>query len=325
MDIARLTPYPLAFTVESLDSNTDYVAAILNSHTSDLVEIGETSDSDGNLTVTLPSYFQRYDDEYLVEIYISDGEDSNGYILGDLVHTDGLAIYRPYLDPATLADTDDTISEMRLYEQAARLIINSIADGFYYQRRVYVTEGNGSDYMPISGRLCKVVKCISNDQIVFDSENTDTSWENYFVYQVTADHTAITQDVSSYNGFNRRSARNPITQAAASDTWSPWDYNPPSMIRTNYGGQMFINGYDYTFVVEQGWPFVPSDIKMATRLLINDLKCQGVDYARKYISQFTGDQFGFKLDGRAFVGTGNKMVDDILLKYPRKIDRIGVL
>lgn len=235
MDIARLTPYPLAFTVESLDSNTDYVAAILNSHTSDLVEIGETSDSDGNLIVTLPSYFQRYDDEYLVEIYVSDGEDSNGYILGDLVHTDGLAIYRPYLDPATLADTDDTISEMRLYEQAARLIIDSIADGFYYQRRVYVTEGNGSDYMPISGRLCKVVKCISNDQIVFDSENTDTSWENYFVYQVTADHTAITQDVSSYNGFNRRSARNPITQAAASDTWSPWDSNPPSIIRTNYG------------------------------------------------------------------------------------------
>lgn len=88
---------------------------------------------------------------------------------------------------------------------------------------------------------------------------------------------------------------------------------------------MFINRHDYTFVVDQGWPFVPSAIKISTRLLINDLKCQGVDYARKYISQFTGDQFGFKLDGRAFVGTGNKMVDDILLKYPRKIDRIGVL
>ena len=304
-----------------------YVVAIMDSHTRDLVEFEALPTMEGTLEINLPEYFQRYDAEYLVEIYLKDGEEADeSPIRGNLVWTDGLAIYRPYVDPASLMKDDDTLEDMEFYEQAARTVIDSIiTDGFYYKRTIAQTEGLGLDYIPLPYRLCKDIKVIDNDVVTFDAENTDEDWTNADTYVITSDSTAITRDVSNYQGYNRYQARPTRVRPAWSDTWSPYDDASPEFVRSSLGGAMYSLGGDFTFVVETGWPYVPTDIKLAMKLLVKDLKCGGFEYTNRYVAQFTGDQFGFKFDAQAFVATGNMAVDKILGRYVRQFNRASVL
>jgi hypothetical protein len=87
----------------------------------------------------------------------------------------------------------------------------------------------------------------------------------------------------------------------------------------------FPNGYDYKFILESGYPSVPSDIARAATLLIDDIKCGRIDYYQRYITSYNTDQFRLQFDKRLFEGTGNIVVDKILSKYAKSITRLGVL
>jgi len=60
-------------------------------------------------------------------------------------------------------------------------------------------------------------------------------------------------------------------------------------------------------------------------LLVEDIKCNNLDYAGRYIKDYNTDQFKIKFDDRVFEGTGNMIVDKILSKYAKSIRIIGVL
>ena len=90
---------------------------------------------------------------------------------------------------------------------------------------------------------------------------------------------------------------------------------------------MFPVNYDYVVTVETGWPIIPQDIKQATMLLINDLKCNNLPYINSYIREYESDQFTLKFERDIFLSdkTGNRIVDRILSAYVRPIYRLGVL
>jgi hypothetical protein len=70
---------------------------------------------------------------------------------------------------------------------------------------------------------------------------------------------------------------------------------------------------------------VPQDIKDATNMLIEDIKCGKLSYVTKYISEYETDQFRVKYNDLALKGSGNLLVDRILQNYSIPIYRIGVL
>jgi len=162
--------------------------------------------------------------------------------------------------------------------------------------------GLGADYIPLWWDAKRILAVYENDVLVEDR-----------TYEITRDKTAITETVP--DGVNRNEQAPLIIPAASSDIV---DANLPPL-------RGFPNGYDYKFVLEVGYPTVPSDIVRAATLLIDDIKCGRNDYYQRYISAYNTDQFRLQFDSRVFEGTGNIIVDKILSKYAKSITRLGVL
>lgn len=337
MEITRLQPFPLTLSQTGFEPNTDYVLAIMDDHAVDLVEITVTSDEDGAISITLPSYFARYDDEYRGEIYLQDGEDEDGFpIRGDLVWVDTITIMRPYVNPDLLAETEEDQADAMMYEDIARAIINSITGGFMYKREVFETTGLGADYLAIPYRLNKIIKVYENGVLVFDAESDDPDWRNVREYYISPDKSAITVSVPTTSGINRNQSKRVAGRYGSSDSFTHYNTNDsPNFSETVYDTKTFVDmtgntsmfpeGWDYTIIVEAGWPIIPEDIKKATMLLVNDLRCSNLPYANAYIAEYKSDQFSFKLDDGVFTKTGNRIADKILSAYVRPIYRLGVL
>lgn len=339
MEILRLQPFPLTFSHEGFEPNRDYVFVILDDHNTELTQLLVSSDSSGVIETNLPDYYSKYDDEYRGEIYFNLSMTPETTVLrGDLVWIDTITIMRPYVDPDNLADTPDDQADAEMYEAIARAIINSITGGFMYSRQTVETVGMGNDYLSLPFRLNKIVKVYENDVLVYDSEPEDPdNWTNAYEYFITADKGAISVSVPQSSGYNRLQSKPPFRQKGASDSFTLYNTNdsPNYSEGTSYntkvfaggtaGSPMFPSGWDYVVIVEAGWPVIPQDIKQATMLIVNDLKCNNIPYINAYIKEYKSDQFDLKFDDRVFKDTGNRIADKILSAYVRPIYRLGVL
>jgi hypothetical protein len=251
-----------------------------------------TSDSTSKVAVPLSPL---YDGDYRITV---DGEEHD------------VTVVRPYVDPNSLTSSDYPLSKAIKDEAIARAIIDSvILEGFYYEKKVIDMVGLGADYLPIWINAQKLLKLIENNVKIFDANDP----EKYNVkYGLTEDKTAITIDFNEQ--INRAESANLQFPQALSDLWD-----------MKFGYRGFPKGFDYVIYVEAGYRRVPTNIQRAAELLIEDIKCNGLDYIGRYVSDYTTDQFKIKFDDRVFEGTGNMVVDKILSKYSKAIRRVGVL
>lgn len=328
MNILRLPPYPLSITYTVPAASTDYVILIKDSDR-DIVRIEEVVESNtaSIVTLELPEYFSKYDESYHLEIYeaiyITGQTDPN---LGDIVVEDNLNIERPYIDPSTLGTTASEIKEYEGYESLARAIIDSVTGGFYYETSYIETVGQGTDYMPLWVKAYKVLKVYENAELVYDIDDTDGPALGDWNYLITKDKTAITKDpVAAVDAMNR-SERKPARMAlAASDSIFMFDTEDSGNTMTVQPGVVFGQGVDYIFLLETGYRVVPIDIQDAASMLINDIKCGKLDYYKRYVTNYSTDQYRLQFDKGLFEGTGNLLVDKILDKYITNIGKPGVL
>jgi archaellum component FlaF (FlaF/FlaG flagellin family) len=292
MEILRLPSSEPQATIEVSEANTEYEYTILNLSDSSITTGAVTSDGNSEVTV---SFSRHYDSDYRVVI---DGTEHF------------FTVVRPYVDPNALASNFSEVAEYTRHEELARAIIDSVViEGFYYKKRVIDTVGLGADYLPMWLNVKKINKLYENNILMYDSSDLENS---SMLYKLTDDKTAITID---YDGqINRSEGANLILPQAMSDLWD-----------MTFGYRGFAKTFDYTIHLEVGYNRVPSEIKRATELLIEDIKCNNLDYAGRYIKDYNTDQFKIKFDDRVFEGTGNMIVDKILSKYAKSIRIIGVL
>lgn len=330
--ILRLPPYPLYVTYTVPDETAEYILVIEDvAEQSEIEEFisgesGGDSSSTGKITYELNGDFVKYDKSYAVTVY----EDIDGE-RGDIVLEDNLQIERPYIDPTELArsfnETSATeITKYKEYESLARAIIDTVVDGFYYRRKYIEVVGQETDYMPLWDRTHKILKVYKNAELVYDIDNEDGPALVDYTFVITKDKTAITKDpvaaVDSVNRAERRPARLPV---ASSDSFGIFDTEDSGNIQTITPGVGFPEGVDYIFLVETGYKVVPIDIQDAVKLLIEDIKCGKLDYYKRYVKNYSTDQFKIEYDKRMIDGTGNIIVDKILAKYVDNIVRPGVL
>jgi hypothetical protein len=330
--VLRIPPYPLSVTYEVPDESADYILVIEDVPEQTEIEefisgeSGGDSSSTGKITYELTGDFVKYDKSYAVTVY----EDIDGE-RGDIVLEDNLQIERPYVDPIKLAqsynETSATeIAKYKEYESLARAIIDTIVDGFYYKRKYLETVGQETDYMPLWDRVHKILKVYENAELVYDVDNENGPALVEYTFLITKDKTAITKDpleyVDSVNRAERKPARIPV---ASSDSFAIFDTEDSGNVSTITPGVAFPAGVDYIFLVETGYKVVPIDIQDAIKLLIEDIKCGKLDYYKRYITNYSTDQFKVEYDKRIMEGTGNIIVDKILSKYVDNITRPGVL
>jgi hypothetical protein len=291
MQILRVPPYNTDVVVSVSSPGTEYDYTILDMADSSITSETATSNSSSNVTISLPS---KYDNTYTISI------DDEEYIVD---------VVRPYVDPNTKGETATEIEKYARNEELARAIIDSVVDdGFYYKKKIYSTVGLGADILPIWDSIKKLLKLYENNVLVFDSSDPDS----YTVkYEVDKNKMGIQETIT--DTFNRSESAPNILPAAATD-----------MLDLNYFFRGFPRGYDYLVVGEFGYPKIPSEIVRATELLIEDIDCGKLDYYKRYIADYSTDQFKIKFDAGVFDGTGNILVDKILSKYQKPIKSLGV-
>ncbi len=296
MDILRIAKNIVDGNIEVTllvpeDVSGDFIVTITDLADLSKTTIEETFIGGESYTTTLSG---KYDSSYVIELY--------SVAEARVVVEETYEISRPYVDPNTLAETATDISKMAQHEELARAIIDSILpEGFYYKKKTLELTGMGADYLPIWSEVKRVLSVTENNVLV-----TDRS------FGISLDKTAI---IELQPGVYNRSEGAPISlPAGASDS----DY-------ISYVTTGFVKDWDYRVVVETGYTIVPSDIKRATELLIEDIACGKLDYYQRYVSSYNTDQFRIQFDKELFNGTGNLIVDKILSKYSKSITRLGVL
>lgn len=328
MNILRLPPYPLSVTYTVPEVSTDYIVVIKDSDR-DIIRLEEVIESTAGskVTIELTDYFSKYDDIYDLSIYeavYATGETDPTE--GDIVVEDSLNIERPYVDPSSLGTTATEIAEYTEHESVARAIIDSVTGGFYYETSYIETVGQGTDYMPIWERAYKILKVYENAELVYDVDDADGPALGEWNYLITKDKTAITKDpVAAVDALNRSERKRSRMSLAASDSIFMFDTEDSGNTLTVQPGVVFDEGVDYIFLLETGYKVVPIDIQDATNMLINDIKCGKLDYHKRYVVNYSTDQFKIQFDKASFDGTGNIIVDKILDRYVTNIGKPGVL
>jgi len=301
MEILRVSPYtttsigvevPSDYEDETFTINIIDMADLSLSTSTIVASEGET------ITVSLPA---RYDSDY--DVVIMDSED-------DIIHTELYEVRRPYTSPESLGTTATEIDKFTKYEELSRAIIDSvIPSGFYYKKQTLEISGMGSDYLPLWIDAKKILKVYENNVLVYDAAEPDLYTRSF---EIIKDKTAI---VESYEDRINRAEGKPLYMPTASS----------DLLDTKLAYRGFPDTYDYRIVLEVGHVRVPSDIRRAVELLIDDIDCGKLDYYKRYMASYSTDQFKIGFDSRVFEGTGNIIVDKILSKYAKSIVRPGVL
>ena len=185
MQILRVSPYPLVASWDVPLANTAYVLELEDAVDKSKETVSVTSSTDSKVTYTLPQSELELDREFSVRIYGTSGE---------TVLADVLSVYRPYVDPNTLATTATDIQEYTTLEIVARAIIDEfIDDGFYNKKEVIQDIGNGTDYFPVWNQVNKVLKVYENNLLVFDGEDKDLEVSGFYdTDQSITDNVALT-------------------------------------------------------------------------------------------------------------------------------------
>jgi hypothetical protein len=326
MIILRLPPFPISIKYDVPEANTDYFFYIENEEDTVFGSNTITSNSNSQITYTLDEDFVKYDNDYNVTIYESIDDEP-----GDLVVEDILTVVRPYVNPKTLGTTASEIASATYNERIARAIIDSVVGSrFTFEKKIFETVGQGTDYMPVWDSLYKVNQAYENGKLVFDSSLVEPALDGYN-YIVTKDKTAIIKvptDAFSTDSFNR-AERKPLTyREGASDSfyaYAPYENFDNMWMNTRNQAVAFPEGHDYIFVYEVGYKVIPNDIREATLMLIDDIACGKMDHYKAYVSDYKTDQFSLRYDPLKFLGTGNILVDIILNKYITDLRTPGIL
>jgi hypothetical protein len=328
MQILRLPPYPLTISYDVPLPNTDYIL-VINQSSRNVNDVTENivSTSGSKLEYTLPNLFNSYDESYYLAIY----EDVDG-LPGDIVVEDNLDITRPYVNPTSLANEGGTatasqIKEYIEYEALARAIIDSIVPGgFYYERSWYEVNGNGTDYLALWDRVYKILKAYENNELVWDS-NEDPQALGQWNYLLTKDKTAIIKEWNQQmtDSYIRQVGTPKGVPLGESDSLYLYDTEDSPVTMAVVPGVTFPTTFNYLFSLETGYKVVPYDLYDAAKMLIDDIKCGKMEYHKRYILDYSTDQYKIKIDKSALDGTGNILVDKILQKYITNFGPLGVL
>jgi hypothetical protein len=311
--------FPITLEYSGLESLTDYSLKIYSNKSALVAQYEVTSDGDGTISQELDKFFEKFDDEYVVNVFSLDEEDEPE----NTVVIDNLSIKRPYVNPYLLGETEEEDQDAVYNERISRAIIDAVTGGFYYKYDTIDIVALGGDYLAVPNRVNRINHIYKNNMMVYDRfASASVVQDTYFI---TPDHTAITiQQEGLYNRSESKPVRLPL---AASDSFNLYnDSDDPIAALTKIRElDLFPTNYDYTITGEFGYPVVPVDIQDATRMLVEDIKCGKLDYINKYINEYRTDQFTIKYNDFAWRGTGNRIVDQILQGYATNFYKLGVL
>lgn len=187
-----------------------------------------------------------------------------------------------YVSPDNISDLD-----IRAAAEFARNIIDN-ACGQSFGRKYLTVDVAGSNkpIITLNQNILHIQSISINDEILYQSGESD----NLISVSITPTGRGIkidstTQPIFEDDGF---------------------------IVRTE---GTFQPDYRYTIKGLFGWDYVPSAIREAHKLLVNDWFCKDAKWRKNYIEQMKSADWNVKFDSRVYGETGNFYVDNLLSDY----------
>jgi hypothetical protein len=309
MEILRVPPYPITTTWDVPDPLTVYTLEVEDVVDHSIETSTVTSSADSTIEYILPRSKVQFDRDFAFRVLDASGE---------IVVDSNLTVYRPYVDPNTLGTTPEEIAEYKRWEIIARSIMDAYlgndsatGEGFYNHKLIVQGVGEGLDYFPMWHNPKRILKVYENNVLVYDYDTKD-DWATQYI--IAPNNSAIMRvETDLYNRYEQAPVRLPLAYG---------DVGPYGLVS---GSVAFPKGYDYVFILDVGYKAVPPDVEQAAIMLIDDLKCDRNPYYKRFVSQYSTDQYSIKYSGDFLGGTGNNIVDKILSGYKGDVIKPGVL
>lgn len=266
----------------------------------------ETSDK---FEIEISSEICRYDRKLRIDLEVIDygtpstesTVGSNGSYTSDYIE---VSLVRPYITADELAEelgltivsgTPEGVAEitrvsLERFERQARMFINSkIEDrcSFYYKTVSVV--GQDTDVLYVGERIESFDKIVKDDEVVYDY----------------------------YNDINLLSHTLEISKSKLQLKPIAVGYNidEGKAMTAIYDPGFFEKGSIYNIRGEFGWKEVPENIREATIIMVDDMRCNDFAYRNKGLKSVKNDSFAVEYGDVAFAGTGNLLVDSLIAEF----------
>jgi hypothetical protein len=289
MEILRL-PETTSIFIDLLmpSASLQYVMQYEDLLTGESFSASATSNASKIARFTLNSKYLVYSVSLFANVY----DPSNNLVLST-----GIDIVKPYCDVTTVKTRlGITTGQAIEAEKVARRIIEAEVGSFQFVRKLKEVIGMGIDYLPIDERIVVIYQMSENNEIIYVKDD-----DSYDQYKISVDKSSIVLDDEIQN------------KVEYSKVWRDRNY-----------AVTFCAGCDYLIDGSFGYQVIPSDVEEACEILMQDLVQGNTRYFSRNIAEFDNKEFKIKFSPGSSLGTGNLIVDKLLVKYKNRI-RPGVI
>jgi hypothetical protein len=289
MEILRLPETTSIFIDLVMPSaSSQYVMQYEDLSTGESFSASATSNSSKIARFTLNSKYLTYAVNLFSNVY----DPSNNLVLST-----GIDVVKPYCDVTTVkTKLGITTAQAVEAEKVARRIIEAEVGSFQFVRKLKEVIGMGIDYLPIDERIVTLYEMSENNELIFVQGD-----DSYDQYKISVDKSSIVLDDEIQN------------KVEYTKVWRDRNY-----------AVTFCPGCDYLIDGSFGYQVIPSDVQEACEILMQDLVQGNTRYFSRNIIEFDNQEFKIKFAPGSSAGTGNLIVDKLLIKYKNRI-RPGVI
>jgi hypothetical protein len=289
MEILRLPETTSIFIDLVMPSaSLQYVMQYEDLSTGESFSASATSNSSKIARFTLNSKYLTYAVNLFSNVY----DPSNNLVLST-----GIDVVKPYCDVTTVkTKLGITTAQAVEAEKVARRIIEAEVGSFQFVRKLKEVIGMGIDYLPIDERIVTLYEMSENNELIFVQGD-----DSYDQYKISVDKSSIVLDDEIQN------------KVEYTKVWRDRNY-----------AVTFCPGCDYLIDGSFGYQVIPSDVQEACEILMQDLVQGNTRYFSRNIIEFDNQEFKIKFAPGSSAGTGNLIVDKLLIKYKNRI-RPGVI
>jgi hypothetical protein len=289
MEILRLPETTSIFIDLVMPSaSSQYVMQYEDLSTGESFSASATSNSSKTARFILNSKYLTYAVNLFSNVY----DPSNNLVLST-----GIDVVKPYCDVTTVkTKLGITTAQAVEAEKVARRIIEAEVGSFQFVRKLKEVIGMGIDYLPIDERIVNIYEMSENNEVIFVQGD-----DSYDQYKISVDKSSIVLDDEIQN------------KVEYTKVWRDRNY-----------AVTFCPGCDYLIDGSFGYQVIPSDVQEACEILMQDLVQGNTRYFSRNIIEFDNQEFKIKFAPGSSAGTGNLIVDKLLIKYKNRI-RPGVI
>jgi hypothetical protein len=293
----------VVYTISDLDLDEIIFADEASINNDDLYEFDLSSDIckyDRKLRIDIELLNYGTTPVYSSTSLVSSG--TNGSYNTDFLD---ISLVRPYVTADELAEelgltivagTPADTSEVKRatierWERQARMFINSkIDEKVRLQYKTVTVVGQDTDVLYLDGnRVESFDKITKDDEVVFDTQEDI----NLLTYTLEISKSKL-QLKPYYVGAN-------IDEGKA--------------MSAIYDPGYFERGSIYSVRGEYGWKNVPEELREATIILVDDMRCNDWSYRNKGLKSVKNDSFDIEYNDIIFSGTGNILVDSLISEF----------